>query len=162
MRASLAHEIGHAIMHRVPTETMEDEAYTFGAELLVPERELRRDLIGGKITLEKLALLKARWHVSMQFILFQAKEIGVLNGYQSQYLWKQVARLGWRTREPAETDFPHEQPTLFPRILSLHCEDLGYGADELGQLLRMEPNDLRELYGVQEARKERQHLHLVK
>lgn len=162
MRGSLAHEIGHVIMHRVPTETMEDEAYTFGAEMLAPERELRRELIGGRITLERLALLKARWRVSMQFILFQAKAIGVLNGYQSEYLWRQISSLGWRTREPAETDFPHEQPTLFPRILSLHCDDLGYGAQELGQLLRMDPNDLRDLYGVQETRKERQHLHLIK
>ena len=39
LRASLAHEIGHAVMHRVPTDTMEDEAYTFGAELLLPERD---------------------------------------------------------------------------------------------------------------------------
>lgn len=162
MRASLAHEIGHVVMHKVPTETMEDEAYTFGAELLVPERELRRDLIGGRITLERLALLKARWHMSMQFLLFQAKELGALKDHQSDYLWRLVSKLGWRTREPAETDFPHEKPTLFPRILSLHCEDLGYGAQDLGRLLRMEPNDLRHLYGVQETRAERQHLHVIK
>jgi Zn-dependent peptidase ImmA (M78 family) len=55
MRASLAHELGHVIIHKIPTDTMEDEAYTFGAESLAPEKELRRDLIGGKITLERLA-----------------------------------------------------------------------------------------------------------
>jgi Zn-dependent peptidase ImmA (M78 family) len=56
LRASLAHEIGHTIMHRVPTDTMEDEAYTFGAELLVPERELRKDLIGGRRVLVQFTM----------------------------------------------------------------------------------------------------------
>jgi Zn-dependent peptidase ImmA (M78 family) len=138
-------------MHRVPTDTMEDEAYTFAAELLVPERELRRDMIGGRITLERLARLKAKWRLSMQFLLYQAAEIGCLRLHQSQYLWKQISRLGWRTREPAETDFLPENPTLFPRILKLHSEEMGYGMPEFGRLLRMESNDLRYLYGLQET-----------
>jgi Zn-dependent peptidase ImmA (M78 family) len=111
MRFSLAHELAHVIMHRVPTDTMEEEANNFAAELLAPEKELRRDLIGGRITLERLARLKAKWRVSMQFILFQAKAIGCLTDHQSQYLWKQISRLGWRTREPSDTDFLHEEPT---------------------------------------------------
>jgi Zn-dependent peptidase ImmA (M78 family)/transcriptional regulator with XRE-family HTH domain len=161
LRASLAHEIGHVIMHRVPTDTIEDEAYTFGAELLVPERELRRDLIGGRITLERLARLKAKWRVSMQFILYQASELECLAPYQSQYLWKQISRLGWRTREPAETDFKPEQPALFPRLLSLHAEELGYELPEFVELLHMDPNDLRRMYGIQDT-SQRSFLHLVK
>jgi len=160
-RASLAHEIGHVIMHRVPTDTIEEEAYTFGAELLVPERELRRDLIGGKITLERLARLKAKWRVSMQFILYQAGELGCLAPHQSQYLWKQISRLGWRTHEPTETEFAAEQPALFQRLISLHSEELGYELPEFAELLRMDPNDLRHLYGLQDTA-QRNFLHIVK
>lgn len=162
MRFSLAHELGHIIMHRIPTDSIEDEANTFAAELLVPEKELRRDLIGGRITLERLARLKARWRVSMQFLLFQAKVIGCLSDNQSQYLWKQISALGWRTREPAETDFPHEEPKLFPKILNLHLEDLGYEISDFSDLLHFEPNDLRFLYGIQGNTTERSHLHIVK
>jgi Zn-dependent peptidase ImmA (M78 family)/transcriptional regulator with XRE-family HTH domain len=147
LRASLAHEIGHAVMHHVPTDTMEDEAYTFAAELLVPEKELRRDLIGGRVNLERLARLKAKWHVSMQFLLYQAGDIGCLTSHQSTYLWKQISRLGWKIREPAETEFAPEIPTLFPKVLKLHFDDLGYGLDEFSDLLRMFPNDIRYLYG---------------
>jgi Zn-dependent peptidase ImmA (M78 family)/transcriptional regulator with XRE-family HTH domain len=151
MRFSLAHEICHVIAHRVPTDTMEDEANTFAAELLVPEKELQRDLIGGRITLERLARLKARWRVSMQFLLFQAKELDLLSSHQSQYLWKQISMKGWRTREPAETDFAHEVPTLFPRVLNLHLHDLKYGVPEFSELFHLQPNDLRYLYGIQET-----------
>jgi Zn-dependent peptidase ImmA (M78 family) len=162
MRFSLAHELCHVICHRFPTSTMEDEANAFAAEFLVPEKELRRDLIGGRVNLGRLALLKARWRVSMAFLLYQAKETGCLNLYQSQYLWKQISSKGWRTREPSETDFPHEQPTLFPRILNLHMDDLGYEADEFASLFHVELNDLRHLYGLQEAAEQRSFLHIVK
>jgi Zn-dependent peptidase ImmA (M78 family)/transcriptional regulator with XRE-family HTH domain len=161
MRASLAHELGHVIMHRVPTDTIVDEAYTFGAELLVPEKELRRDLIGGRITLERLARLKAKWRVSMQFILYQATDLGCIKAHQAQYLWKQIARLGWRTREPVETDFAHEVPNLFPKVLNLHKDELAYGMADFSELFRMEPNELRYLYGLQDS-KPLKKLHIVK
>jgi Zn-dependent peptidase ImmA (M78 family)/transcriptional regulator with XRE-family HTH domain len=162
-RASLAHELGHVIMHRVPTDNIEDEAYTFGAELLVPERELRRDLIGvGRLTLERLARLKAKWRVSMQFLLYQAGQLDCIKPHQGQYLWKQISRLGWKTREPTETDFPAEPPALFLKVLKLHSDDLGYGMDEFAELLRFEPNDLRYLYGLQEATRPASHLHVIR
>jgi Zn-dependent peptidase ImmA (M78 family)/transcriptional regulator with XRE-family HTH domain len=165
MRFSLAHELCHVIAHRIPTDTMEDEANTFAAEFLVPEKELRRDLIGGRVNLERLARLKARWHVSIQFLLFQAKEIGCVTDYQGQYLWKQISMKGWRTREPTETDFAHEQPTLFPRILNLHLQDLKYGVPEFSELFHLEPNDLRQLYGIQEAQgavQQRSNIHILR
>jgi transcriptional regulator with XRE-family HTH domain len=46
MRFSLAHELGHTIMHRIPTDHIEDEANAFAGELLVPERLFRCLLIG--------------------------------------------------------------------------------------------------------------------
>ncbi|HEU5047531.1 MAG TPA: ImmA/IrrE family metallo-endopeptidase [Rickettsiales bacterium] len=150
MRFSLAHELGHIIMHRVPTDNIEDEANIFAAELLVPEKELRNDLIGGRITLERLARLKARWKVSMQSLLYQAGEKGYLSKNQSQYLWKQISSLGWRTREPEETDFAYEEPQLFPKIIDLHIKDLEYGMDEFQRLLNSERNDLQVLYGLQD------------
>lgn len=162
MRASLAHEIGHVIMHRVPTDSMEDEAYTFGAELLVPEKELRREFIGGSVTLEKLARLKLKWRVSMQFLLYQAGQLGCLKPHQTQYLWKRISQLGWRTREPAETEFAPDVPKLFPRILKLHSEELGYDMSGFSALLRILPNDLRELYGMQEKPGVSSHLRLLK
>ena len=162
MRASLAHEIGHVVMHRVPSDTMEDEAYTFAAELLVPERELRRDCIGGRITLERLARLKLKWRVSMQFLLYQAGELGCLRPHQSQYLWKLINHKGWRTQEPSDTEFPPEKPALFQRLLNLHSGELGYGMSEFASLLRMEANDLRYLYGLQDTQQKTLHLHLVR
>jgi hypothetical protein len=85
-----------------------------------------------------------------------------LKPHQSQYLWKQISWLGWKTHEPAETDFAPDVPTLFPKVLNLHSEELGYGMTEFSELLRMEPNDLRYLYGLQDTSQKALHLHLIK
>jgi hypothetical protein len=72
---------------------------------------------------------------------------------------------GWRTREPVETDFAHEQPVMFPRILDLHLRDLKYGVAEFAELFRLEANDLRELYGIQEGQqpaRQTNKLHIVR
>ncbi len=55
MRFSLAHELGHIIMHTVPGDEIENEANAFAAELLVPEKQFRRALTGQRLSLEWLA-----------------------------------------------------------------------------------------------------------
>jgi Zn-dependent peptidase ImmA (M78 family) len=147
MRHSLAHELGHLIMHRIPTDNIEDEANTFAAEFLVPEKLFRNQVIGNRVSLEFLARQKAYWRVSMASILYQAGDLSLITRHQSEYIWKLVSSLGWRTREPAETDFPHEETTLFPKILRLHCDELGYDLDDLSQLVHASPSDMQRFYG---------------
>lgn len=149
MRFSLAHELGHVIMHRVPTDNIEDEANAFASELLVPERAFVRSLVGQRVTLEWLARQKAFWRVSMAFLLYKASAADVINRHQSEYLWKKLSGLGWRTREPEETDFAYEAPSVFPKIIRYHAEHLGYGVKELQGLLNSDTSDIQRLYGQQ-------------
>ncbi len=44
VRFSLAHEIGHIVVHQLPTDDMEREADRFAAEFLMPESAVRPDL----------------------------------------------------------------------------------------------------------------------
>ena len=60
-RFTLAHEIGHMVMHTVPTPNAEKEADRFAAEFLMPGREVAGDLKG--LTIAKAANLKLKWRV---------------------------------------------------------------------------------------------------
>ena len=71
MRFSLAHELGHLVMHTVPSDMIEEEANAFGGELLVPQQQFRRAALGHRITLEWLVRQKAYWKVSMAFLLYR-------------------------------------------------------------------------------------------
>ena len=147
MRFSLAHELGHAVMHRIPTSDIEEEANAFAGELLLPEKQYRRLLVGQTITLEWLARQKAYWKTSMAFLLYRAGTVGAITRHQSEYLWKKISALGWRTREPAETEFAHEPPSVFPRLIRLHSEDMRYDLETLQRLLSMSAGDIQRIYG---------------
>lgn len=147
MRFTLAHEIGHMVMHRFPTATMEDEANEFAAALLMPANDISQSFQGRKITLHLLAALKPEWRVAMQSLLMRASSLGFVTKNQQRYLWQQISSRGWRLREPAELDFPHENPTVLPAIVNTHLVDLGYSENDLADLMRVHRWQFLELYG---------------
>jgi Zn-dependent peptidase ImmA (M78 family)/transcriptional regulator with XRE-family HTH domain len=162
MRHSLAHELGHLIMHSMPTDEMEAEADLFAGELLAPMDQLRADLIGGRITLERLVQLKKYWKVSVASLLYRAGKGGLLTPNQSGYLWRQLSARGWKKREPDETQFDPEIPRLYPQIISLHENDLEYGPEEFGQMLHLSIREVRALYGVAAGDEVRRHFRVIK
>lgn len=162
MRFSLAHELGHAIMHRIPTDAIEDEANAFAAELLVPEKSFRRQMIGQRVSLELLARQKIYWKSSMNFLLYRCSSTGIINRNQSEYLWKQMAVRGWRTVEPEETEFEKEKPSLFARVVKIHSEELGYSVEDLSRFLHISEGDIARMYGGEIMAKGKPKLFVVK
>ncbi|WP_281257963.1 ImmA/IrrE family metallo-endopeptidase [Caenispirillum bisanense] len=148
MRFTLAHELGHLIMHRFPNPNMEEEANAFASALLLPNADIRPYFLGRKIDLALLASLKPEWQVSMGALLMAAANLGCLTANQKQYLWRQMSARGYRLREPPELDFPQEKPTVIPSLLKVHLEGLGYSTGELAGILHVNPSDLQSLYPV--------------
>jgi Zn-dependent peptidase ImmA (M78 family)/transcriptional regulator with XRE-family HTH domain len=143
-RFTLAHELAHVIMHTgVPYPSIEDEANTFAAELLLPEEEIRPTLTA--LTLPKLAALKQYWKVSMSAILMRAEQLGKISERQARYLWYQMGKLGYRTREP-EVGLPPEVPTVFQNMIEVHRTALNYTVSQLSHLLALHEHELRSVY----------------
>jgi Zn-dependent peptidase ImmA (M78 family) len=131
MRFTLAHEIGHIIMHRLPTEDMEREADRFAAEFLMPEEQIRPQL--AFVNLPKLASLKPYWRVSMNSLLYRAAEIGTIDARRKSYLWMMMGKAGYRKSEPGH--IPPETPMAVAELIQLHSTSLGYTHDEIGRVL---------------------------
>lgn len=161
-RHSLAHELGHLLMHSVPTEEMEAQADLFAGEFLVPAAQLRSDLIGGKVTLEKLVQLKRYWKVSVASLLYRAGSARMITENQSSYLWRQLSARGWRKTEPAETQFAPEPTRLWDQIISLHKDELKYSVADFARMLAIHESDITALYGVEGSRLERPQLRIIK
>jgi Zn-dependent peptidase ImmA (M78 family)/transcriptional regulator with XRE-family HTH domain len=152
MRFTLAHELGHLVMHWFPTESMEDEANQFASAFLMPTADIRPLFFGRRITLELLAALKPEWKTSMQALLMRAASLNCLTQNQSRYLWQQMSARGWRLKEPAELDFPQETPAVLTAIVKAHLSDLGYSLDELSKLVRLHRSEFVQMYGVEEGK----------
>lgn len=162
MRFTLAHELGHHVMHRFPSPTMEKEANEFAAALLMPARDIRPYFDGRKIDLALLAAMKPEWKVAMAALLMRASSLSFLTKNQSQYLWKQINAKRLRLREPPELDFPHEQPTVIASMLRLHRDSLGYSMAELAQLLHVHEANLYEMYQLEDPDPGRPRIAVIK
>jgi Zn-dependent peptidase ImmA (M78 family)/transcriptional regulator with XRE-family HTH domain len=148
MRFTLAHELGHLVMHRFPSPTMEDEANKFASALLIPSADLKPYISGRRPDLALLAALKPEWRASMQSLLMAITEAAPLSPNQAQYLWKQISARGYRLREPPELDFPREPPSVLGSLIRVHREGLGYSADDLARFLNVHQHELADLYGL--------------
>jgi Zn-dependent peptidase ImmA (M78 family) len=148
LRFTLAHELGHLIMHRFPTPEMEQEGNEFASAFLMPAIDLRPVFTGRKITLELLASLKPEWKVSMQSLLMRASALGAISPNQNRYLWQQISARGWRLREPAELEIAPERPTVLDSIIRTHLDALGYSVSELSSLVPLYEDEFVSMYGA--------------
>lgn len=161
-RFTLAHELGHLVMHSVPSPTMEDEANLFASALLMPRRDIRPYLLD-KVTLQKLAALKPIWRVSMASLLMRCQSIGVISESQAQYLWRQMSAMGYRRAEPESIAVAREPARVLLEILNLHLDDLGYSIDDLAKTLHIYSQEFCALYGIKSNDKNLdRHLRVVK
>jgi len=146
MRFSLAHELGHLVLHDYPSPNMEAEANEFASALLMPESDIAADLNG--ITIEKAAYMKPVWKVSMAALIFRAKTLNQIDSYKSEYLWRQMSSHGYRLREPASLDFPPEETTLMSALVKNLTENLGFSDDDLVNTLHLHFDELSQMYGL--------------
>lgn len=140
MRFSLAHEIGHIFLHRIPSETMEKEANIFAAELLLPDADMTAT-IAPRATIASFAGLKPVWKVSIACLLYRAGELDLLTPIRKQGLWQEINVRGWKRREPASLDFEIERPSRVTKVFRTF-------GDKLPEVLRTNPKRLEECYGV--------------
>lgn len=145
LRFTLAHELGHIVMHSLPHPDVENEADAFAAEFLMPEAEVGPQLRG--MTLQKAAYLKPYWKVSMAFIIYRAKTLGRITDTQYRYLFYQLGAGNMRKREPASLDIPIERPTMQEELMDFFKGDLGYSVQDLHKLFMMNANDYSRYYG---------------
>jgi Zn-dependent peptidase ImmA (M78 family)/transcriptional regulator with XRE-family HTH domain len=145
-RLTLVHELGHVVMHLAPSATMEEEANRFAGEFLMPERDVRPDLVATRLTLPRLAELKQKWKVSMAAILMRASHLQTVSAAGATDLWMRLSKAGYKRAEPLEGDIPDERPTLFREMLDLHRQSLGYAPSALAELIFMTPRELTAWY----------------
>lgn len=146
LRFTLAHELGHLLMHfsDKPIDkdrNTEEEAHRFASEFLVPEAEVAIYL--KKLDLRRLRELKKYWKVSMQMLLYRATKLQCIADHQYRSLKTKINQEGYRIHEPIE--FPKEQPVLARTILQMHLTELGYTEESLADMLAL-PKDILDAF----------------
>lgn len=147
-RFTLAHELGHIIMHGIPTgDNMEEQADKFASALLMPKDDIK-PYLQGKLTITRLAQLKPFWLCSMSSILYRAGSIEAVSPNSLKYLWIEMNKLGYKLREPSEIDIQREVPKNVDEVINIHVQELEYSLKDMQSLLKSSNDDLHYLYGL--------------
>ena len=132
LRFSLAHELGHVVMHRKnPSPKMEQQANSFASELLMPAAEIGPSL--RNLTVDKAAQLKRHWRVAMQALIKRAGDMGRITPRHCQTLFTQMSMNGWRMKEPVQIE--PESPTVLRDIFGVHMREHGLVAEGLADAM---------------------------
>lgn len=130
LRFTLAHEFGHLVMHRTPSEDCEDEANEFASEFLTPEKLLGPYL--HNLDLARAVELKRIWKVSIGSLVYQANKQERITANKYKSLQVMISQRGWRRNEPVE--IPRAMPRVFSELINAHRDHLGYSWDDIGSL----------------------------
>jgi Zn-dependent peptidase ImmA (M78 family)/DNA-binding XRE family transcriptional regulator len=142
-RLTLAHELGHLVMHsHAPAGDPEAEANDFALEFLAPGAEISPDL--RQLRIGQLPGLKAHWRISMNAIVMAAKKTRALPDSRVKSLFVQLSQYGYRTSEP----FPlsAEKPNLLHEAVRIHLRDHRYSVEQLAAMVDLQPDEFRSLY----------------
>lgn len=148
VRFSLAHELGHAVLHEsemLPdSREAETESNLFAGALLIPEQGLLADWPRGKVGMADLVDLKHRWLVSLQTLIMRARQIELLKPDEVTRLFKEISYRGWRRHEPGYV--PVEEPVVLPSVLAIHRDEHRIADEELGRVAMTGLPLLRDLF----------------
>ncbi len=131
-RWTLAHELGHLVLHsQFVDDDPEQQANDFASEFLMPEHLISPTL--RNLSVGRLLDLKLEWGTSMQAVLEWAYRLGRVTATDRQRLYKTMSARGWRTTEPGSDRLPPEQPQLV-HAPAVRLREAGLSDEEISQL----------------------------
>ena len=130
---SLAHELGHWLMHEnckfpqemgaVEYKQMEDEANEFAAEFLLPKDSFKRSIIGHEKDIEYYRHLKRIWQVSISMMIMRSKSLDIIDSNEYTNLYKKFSYRGWRKNEPLDSTKLISNPLSLKQSVELLVEN---------------------------------------
>ena len=144
-RFSLAHELGHLVMHlrsenlETSEEQKELEANEFAGEFLMPKSQCKVDLF--KLKYKDLGMKKYYWKVSKAAIIYRAKELKCISEETARYLYVTLGRYGERKNESVQV--PIDEPQIVKKMYSLHVSELKYSAEEMMDITGLMTDDIK-------------------
>lgn len=146
-RADIAHELGHLVLHRlVPLEDLdsreiENEANRFAGAFLLPS-PLFVPICPAQPIPDMFFESKKLTGTSIQLQIRRAYDLGIFSDWQYQYANREVARLGWKKKEPLQ--IPRESSYIHG-ILLQKLKGKGHVVESIAEDMLIPVQDFVEL-----------------
>ena len=143
LRFTMAHELGHAVLHRDEADaSQEREADAFAAEFLMPRSRLREEWPGSH-DLPALTRMKRQWGISLSALIRRAHDEGLLDDREYRQWNIHLASSGMHRREPEPLE--PESPRALRRHINAELER-GASVRELSARARMYESEFERLF----------------
>ncbi len=144
-RFSIAHELGHLVLN-VEGELEEEKACNrFSGAFLIPRDVFVHD-VGERrrnISQRELELLKQKYGVSMQSLVYRMKDLEIITQSHYQRIFQWFNNTGHREKEPGEP-VPQEQPQRFERMVQRALAEDLISDRRAAELMDEDPDELPE------------------
>ncbi len=150
-RFSVAHELGHLILHggrASGTIDLEREANRFAAEFLTPVQMMDAEL-PSRLDMAHVLKMSNRWGVEASSIIRRSRELGKVSEASARRGYIRLQQMNV-TIEPV-AKFPGEQPLLLKKAIGL-AEQIGINVPTLAHELAWTPSHLRSMLGEADLR----------
>lgn len=159
IRFSLAHELGHILMHSYITkedlkdkkmlDRIEHEANRFASAFLLPQKSFINDV--NMISLNYFLTLKKKWRVSLAAIIYRCKEINILDDNTALILRKQISVRKWRKKEPLDDEINIEYPQLLKSAIGILFKENLVSKSEFISIFSWNMKDLCDIGGCSQT-----------
>ena len=143
VRFDVSHELGHIVLHEETAageSKTERQADRFAGAFLAPKDSFIEEC-PRRWNLYAFKQMKFRWRMSIQALLYRAKDLGCISPSTYQRAMIQLSRSNMRKDEGAEWDM--EKPILIAQALNLLSDRVTL--NELAGEMSLFPNQLRDM-----------------
>lgn len=160
-RFTLAHELGHIVMHDevIPGDKKQErEADLFAAEFLMPKIFFKNE-IPSRIDLKKYNMLANHWGVSIESLLYRAKELGISSEQSTRrgFINLNIKKKNKEISYPSPQLYKGEDPQILKKSISIIEND--FSIADISEILQIPPKFIRTLIGERDAKP---HLSIVR
>jgi Zn-dependent peptidase ImmA (M78 family)/DNA-binding XRE family transcriptional regulator len=103
-RFTTLHELAHLLLNvnHLPEKEKEKLCHSFAAAMLIPRETLKKELGGkrSKLSFNELAALKQQYGISMQALVYRAKDLNLISENYLKQFYVVFNQLGYRVTEP--------------------------------------------------------------
>lgn len=146
-RFTLAHELGHLIMHRNSfSSEKENEANNFASAFLMPEKDIYEQL--QNMHFWNLTDYKQIWKVSMAALIRRAYDLAIIDKRKYTSLNVRLSQEGFKKNEPT-CGLVKEKPSLFKDLLTFFSTNLNYSEKDILSVLNLFSKDYIEYFDLQ-------------
>lgn len=155
-RFSLAHELGHIILHQHLEEEdlkknhkqIEEEANRFASAFLMPAESFSKDIYS--TSLDDFLILKPKWKVSIGAMIRRCYDLNLITDIQYSNMNRYLNMKKWKIREPLDDKIEFERPNMIKEAFDILIENGILSADDIVNLIALNPKEIEKLCFLEE------------